>query len=183
MQKSKVYSIITDRFARWSRKLADNHATPLIAIGVGHDHNSGQVHICTLENDEMSNDVIAAFLKHAVDLLEGKTPDNPSPSVKQTQKQTVVGSIKLARQQITENEVLCLLSAAISALANSGQTDNDQDRQNLAELRSAANKLRATVDMDQATFDMMESHSAGKVSTSAMLTFINAGAKQRGTLH
>ena len=38
--------ITTERLRSWSERLAEHNATPVVLIGVGHEHNSGEVILC-----------------------------------------------------------------------------------------------------------------------------------------
>jgi hypothetical protein len=64
-----VEAITHERLARWERKLAGEHATPILLLGVGHDHVSGQLVICTCE--EVSDAQLVAFLRAALEMLNG----------------------------------------------------------------------------------------------------------------
>ncbi len=64
MTKEKIQDITTDRLARWAKKSIANHATPVIMVHVGHDHNSGQIGICTTE--DMDNRTLKAFLQQVI---------------------------------------------------------------------------------------------------------------------
>ena len=67
MKKKEIMEICDERFDRWKRRLASQYATPIILIGVGHDHNSGQLSICTVE--EMDNSMIRIIFTKALELL------------------------------------------------------------------------------------------------------------------
>ena len=69
MNKEKIQEINNNRMQKWAKKLTDVHATTIIAIGIGHDHNSGQIQIMTIEDDEMDTPTLAAFVKAAYDML------------------------------------------------------------------------------------------------------------------
>lgn len=58
-----VETITAERLARWSKRLSESHATPLLLLAVGHDHVSGQLVICTLEEPEISNSAIRGYLE------------------------------------------------------------------------------------------------------------------------
>lgn len=59
-----VKKITDERLTEWSKQLAAAHATPVLLMGVGHDHVSGQIHIVVTE--DLSREQILAFLKYAV---------------------------------------------------------------------------------------------------------------------
>lgn len=67
MNKEQIIKIGDDRLGRWKERLASEHATPVILLGVTHDHNSGKIVLCTLE--EMGNFEIRLFIKDALTLL------------------------------------------------------------------------------------------------------------------
>jgi hypothetical protein len=43
-------AITEERLARWKKRLAESHATPVALIGIGHDHVSRQRVLCTVED-------------------------------------------------------------------------------------------------------------------------------------
>lgn len=65
-----VEKINTDRLALWAQHLNESHATPLLLIGIGHDHTSGQLVLCTLNEDEITPAVLTAFLVEAIRELQ-----------------------------------------------------------------------------------------------------------------
>jgi hypothetical protein len=65
-----VEQITEQRLAQWSKRLSESHATPIMLVGMGHDHVSGRVVICTLDEKEMTNHALAAILRHAIKELE-----------------------------------------------------------------------------------------------------------------
>lgn len=68
MTRDQVAAINRDRLARWAEKLTREHATPVLLLGVGHDHTSGQVVLCTLE--DLDDAKLAIFLRGALVRLE-----------------------------------------------------------------------------------------------------------------
>jgi len=70
----ELRAIVEDRLERWAARLVDGHATPLVLVGVGHDHARGQIVVVTLDEHEMQAEVIAAFLLSAVDQLRAVEP-------------------------------------------------------------------------------------------------------------
>ena len=62
-------AITDERLNRGKERMSASHATPLCLIGVGHDHNSGQIVIVTLEEEEISIPVLRAFLEKALSQL------------------------------------------------------------------------------------------------------------------
>lgn len=63
-----VKAINDERLGRWKNQLNRKHSTPFILLGIGHDHNEGNlVILCT---EERSDTDILLGLKKAVSLLE-----------------------------------------------------------------------------------------------------------------
>lgn len=50
MTEVRIRSITTERLVRWTEKLIAQHATPALLLGIGHDHNSGQLVLCCTED-------------------------------------------------------------------------------------------------------------------------------------
>ena len=67
MTPEEIKAICIQRLGSWTSRLTENHATPVVLVGVGHDHKGGQVVICTAE--EMSRKDIIAFLAVTVNKL------------------------------------------------------------------------------------------------------------------
>ncbi len=59
-----VEGITTERLDGWAKQLINAHATPVLLLGVGHDHVSGQIHLIVTEN--MTPAEIRAFLKQVL---------------------------------------------------------------------------------------------------------------------
>jgi len=57
-----------ERLGRWKNKLSAAHATPVCLIGVGHDHNTGQLVVCTTE--EINDAELALMLRYALREIE-----------------------------------------------------------------------------------------------------------------
>jgi hypothetical protein len=62
--------------------------------------------------------------------------------------------------QLTQNEVLVLLAAGTKAMVDMGAPEDADDRESLAEVTSAVQKLRRMVGMDDATFARLSSAAA-----------------------
>jgi hypothetical protein len=69
-----VDAINAERLERWRKRLSDSHATALITIGIGHDHNLGALVLCAPEETQghPSNAELAAMLRWAADELVGR---------------------------------------------------------------------------------------------------------------
>lgn len=67
MDNEELREICYDRVARWIERLIKEHSTPIVLVGVGHDHKSGHLVLLTVE--ELTNDQIVLFLEAAIDHL------------------------------------------------------------------------------------------------------------------
>lgn len=65
-----VRNIVIDRLARWSQKLIESHATPLLVVGIGHDHALGNVVVLTIEDPSITSAVVAGYLRNVIQELE-----------------------------------------------------------------------------------------------------------------
>jgi hypothetical protein len=61
-----VAQIVDDRLARWAIRMKESHATPVMLVGIGHDHVSGQIVLCTLDEEEFDIEKLKAFLRYAL---------------------------------------------------------------------------------------------------------------------
>ena len=61
MTPEEIKAICVERLGRWTSRLTEHHATPMVLVGVGHDHKKGQVVVLTTE--QMSDQEVIAFLK------------------------------------------------------------------------------------------------------------------------
>ena len=68
MDKTQIQIICEHRLDSWSDILVENHATPLLLIGVGHDDHSGEMHIIVPDDKLISNEMIVAILHKALQL-------------------------------------------------------------------------------------------------------------------
>lgn len=50
MTRDELIQINLKQLAGWGNSLTDDHATAVMLIGVGHDHNSGKTVLLTLED-------------------------------------------------------------------------------------------------------------------------------------
>lgn len=67
MNDERVREICVDRLALWTEDLVGDHATPAVLVGIGHDHRSGSISICT--NQEVDRDRLIVLLASALDEL------------------------------------------------------------------------------------------------------------------
>lgn len=63
-----VKRITVERLDSWQKQLINAHATPVILVGVGHDHVTGQINVITTE--DMTPAQILLFLKRVVKELD-----------------------------------------------------------------------------------------------------------------
>lgn len=70
MTEKRIREITKERLHRWTERLVEQHSTPFVLVGVGHDHNIGQVVVLTCE--EATDEQIIATLRGAADLLDGR---------------------------------------------------------------------------------------------------------------
>lgn len=61
-----VYEITKERLGKWSMRMNQANATPVVLIGIGHDQNEGKVVVCTLEEPDMPIGLLRAVLKEAL---------------------------------------------------------------------------------------------------------------------
>ena len=72
MNNDEIEAIGRDRLESWRQRLVNEHSTPILLVGVGHDHKSGQVTL--LMPEEMSDEEVKHFLMGALNMLKmGRT--------------------------------------------------------------------------------------------------------------
>lgn len=76
MNRERCYVISRTVFDRWANILAEQHSTPLLALGVGHGTRSGQIHLCVRDNDDLTDDVVRGFLAAAIAMIDAGTQDH-----------------------------------------------------------------------------------------------------------
>jgi hypothetical protein len=67
---AQIETITRDRLTRWGYRVLDDHATPLVLVGIGHDAAAGRVSVYTVDEPEMTDAAIAAFLRKAAIMLD-----------------------------------------------------------------------------------------------------------------
>lgn len=67
MDQLTIRKICSDRLGVWTDELVRDHSTPMILIGCGHDHHSGQLHLCITE--DMDGDHVIRILEDILNLL------------------------------------------------------------------------------------------------------------------
>ena len=68
-QRVPVEMIIRERLTRWSKRLAEEHATPLLLMGIGHDENSGKINVLTCDEPDITDEVVYQLLCKAASEL------------------------------------------------------------------------------------------------------------------
>lgn len=63
-----VRKINHERLGRWEKRLNENHSTPVILVGAGHDQVKGQVMVLTTE--DRTDEEVILFLREALRQLE-----------------------------------------------------------------------------------------------------------------
>jgi len=63
-----VKHINDERLGRWKTKMVRQHSTPVLLLGVGHDHKSSE--LLLLVTDERTDEEIEAFLKYALEQIQ-----------------------------------------------------------------------------------------------------------------
>lgn len=63
-----VRKINHERLGRWEKRLNENHSTPVVLVGVGHDQVKGRVFIATTE--DRTDEETILFLREALRQLE-----------------------------------------------------------------------------------------------------------------
>jgi hypothetical protein len=71
MSRVPVEAITNERLAKWIKHLGNEHATPLLLVGIGHDEKSGQVVICAVDEPETDPDFLKRILRFAIESLGG----------------------------------------------------------------------------------------------------------------
>jgi len=67
MRTDEIETIGRDRLEGWRKRLVDEHSTPILLVGVGHDHRTGQIVLCIPE--EMTDVEVMHFLEGALNML------------------------------------------------------------------------------------------------------------------
>ena len=70
MDRPKINKINVERLNKWKSRLNDEHATPVVMVGVGHDHKNGRIVLCTTE--DMNDFALMTFMQTACKMLEEK---------------------------------------------------------------------------------------------------------------
>lgn len=68
MTREQIEDIIASRIVQWGVVLRDMHATPMLLLGVGHDHAVGKLHVVV--PDSVGTQEIKAMLLAALEMLD-----------------------------------------------------------------------------------------------------------------
>lgn len=60
--------ITSERLNEWRDRLREEHATPLVLLGVGHEHKSGQLVLCVPEG--VDDDLLIGSLLFALESIQ-----------------------------------------------------------------------------------------------------------------
>lgn len=69
MDRKKIFEINKERLTGWLHRCTEQHSTPQILIGVGHDHVSGRILVLAPENGPSDIELLM-FMKNAVTQME-----------------------------------------------------------------------------------------------------------------
>lgn len=67
-------AINDERLGRWKIQLNRKHATPVLLLGIGHDHNSGNLTLLTTE--DITDEELKLFLEYALKSLSHLPEEN-----------------------------------------------------------------------------------------------------------
>jgi hypothetical protein len=68
MNDAEVARITDERLAAYRRRMLENHATPLVMLGVGRDHRSGEINLCVTGDADMG--LVLGLLRFAARQVE-----------------------------------------------------------------------------------------------------------------
>ena len=72
-------AITRERFGEWAETLAEQDATPVLCVAVGHDGHQGAIHICVPADppgeELLTTQTIVAFLQAAIAQLKSDAYD------------------------------------------------------------------------------------------------------------
>jgi hypothetical protein len=61
MTREKIHAVCSERLATWANRMASEHATPVLALGVGHDHHIGNLTLHITE--DLPDEMLREFVK------------------------------------------------------------------------------------------------------------------------
>lgn len=67
MNREEIEAICRERLEGWQQHLVEEHATPIILVGMGHDERSGELVVCTTEG--LAKEYIVALLEGGLRML------------------------------------------------------------------------------------------------------------------
>lgn len=68
MQRAQINKINVDRLTSWKNRLNEHHSTPMLLVGVGHDHKQGELMV--LVTEERTDYEILLLMREALRMLE-----------------------------------------------------------------------------------------------------------------
>jgi hypothetical protein len=63
-------AITAARFDEWRETLRRAHATPALCLAIGHDHASGEIHLCIPDDPMWDTTTLIGFLRRALRELD-----------------------------------------------------------------------------------------------------------------
>ena len=63
-----IEALCKERLNKWKEVLVENESTPFALVSIGHNHRSGEIHVCVCDN--ISNSALALILRRAANELE-----------------------------------------------------------------------------------------------------------------
>jgi hypothetical protein len=75
MKRLEALAINTERFRHWAARLADEIATPILALAIRHGEPAGGLVLLAMEDPEWTPEVLAAALREAADGLCPRPPE------------------------------------------------------------------------------------------------------------
>lgn len=70
MTIEELAQISSVRLAKWGETIVKEHGTPMLTIGVGHDHNAGNIILCMPE--DLSDSQALLLLRGVIRALQGR---------------------------------------------------------------------------------------------------------------
>lgn len=65
-----VRAITRGRMSQWAKNLTRKHHTPVLVMGIGHDHIQGQISVITVE--DVDDQELALMLRHALGEVQNR---------------------------------------------------------------------------------------------------------------
>lgn len=74
MKRQEIFKINEERLKGWNKRLTNVHSTPVFMLGVGHDHNLGQLTVLTTE--DINDTQLLTFIEYAAKQLREQIARN-----------------------------------------------------------------------------------------------------------